>query len=197
MSDQRARQQVIHPSTILVFLLLTSLAALFVGLSGAYIYSRFTSGISAPFPPIMFYVTIVLLGVANYFMQKAKTTMVSKSMDDVMKNLAISLGFTVVFAVIQVMGWVEFFTGENAIQKSNTLAYLLVISSLHHLHVIAGIPFLVFFMRKLKKASAPRKQLLMKNVQYMKGLARYWRFIDVLWILLVGMLLISAFIPGA
>ena len=195
MSQSQVRQSVVHPSTIVIFLLLASLAALFIGLSGAYIYSRFNSDVPAPYPPVMFYITIVLLGVANWYIQKARNSMVEKSMDNVMRSLYICLGFTVVFAIIQVLGWIEFFTGENAIQKSNTLAYLLVISSLHHLHVIAGLPFLGIFIWRLRKAEVSRKRLLMKNVQYVKGLARYWRFIDILWILLVAMLLISALLP--
>ena len=194
MSDQTTQQPLIHPSTIVMTLLLMGLSALFVGLCGAYIYSRVTTGIEAPFPPIMFYVTIVLLLVANRFVRRASDTMHDGSMDDVMRNLWIGLAVTAVFAVAQVIGWIQFFTGEQAIQQSNTLAYLFVLSALHHLHVVAGMPFLVYFILRLRRIPIVDIQLEARNLRYVKGLSRYWNFIDVLWILLVAMLLGSAFI---
>jgi cytochrome c oxidase subunit 3 len=175
-------------------LILMGITALFVGLCGAYLYSRFTTGIEAPFPPIMFYVTIALLLLANRLVRTANKRMQADDMDKVMEYLIAGLAVTVIFAITQVLGWVEFFTGEQAIQKSNTLAYLFVLSALHHLHVVAGIPFLLYFIIKLYRTPVVDLQLQAKNKRYVKGLSRYWNFIDVLWILLVGMLLVSAFI---
>lgn len=194
MSTKPAQEPAIHPSTIAITLVLMGVTALFVGLCGAYIYSRITTGIDAPFPPIMFYVTIVLLLVANRLVRAANNRMQEENMERVMEYLIAGLTVTVIFAITQVLGWVEFFTGEQAIQQSNTLAYLFVLSALHHLHVVAGIPFLLYFIIKLHRTPIVDLQLQAKNKRYVKGLARYWNFIDVLWILLVAMLLASAFI---
>jgi len=194
MSSKPAQEPVIHPSNIVMSLVLMGITALFVGLSGAYIYSRVTTGISAPFPPVMFYVTVVLLLAANRIIRVAKQRMWDESMDNVMKLLVAGLIVTFVFAVIQVLGWLEFFSGDQAIQKSNTLAYLFVLSALHHLHVVAGMPFLLYFIIKLHRTPVVDLQLQPKNKRYVKNLARYWNFIDVLWILLVAMLVGSAFI---
>lgn len=195
MSETRVQQQpLIHPSTIVMTLVLASITALFIGLTGAYIYSRVQTGIEAPYPPVMFYVTIVLLVAANRFISSAKDDMYADNMEKVENKLRIGLAITVVFAITQIVGWIQFFTGPNAIQESNTLAYLFVISVLHHAHVIVGIPFLLVFVIKLHKTPVVDLQLSDRNKRYVKSLSRYWNYIDVLWILLVAMLLASAFI---
>ena len=194
MSTKPAQQLVIHPSTIAMTLVLMGITALFVGLCGAYIYSRVTTGIGSPLPPVMFYVTIILLLTANRLLRAAHMKMSEDTMEKVMPLLVAGLAVTFIFAVTQVIGWVQFFTGEQAIQKSNSLAYLFVLSAIHHLHVVAGMPFLIYFIIKLHRTHVVDLQLLDNNKRYMRNLARYWNFIDVLWILLVGMLLVSAFI---
>ena len=77
-------------------------------------------------------------------------------------------------------------------------AYLYLLSGVHFLHVIAGIPFLVQFIitsrKKMKEPvsvlvyfSDPAKKLRLRL------LSMYWHFLDGLWIFLVLVLFLMWF----
>jgi cytochrome c oxidase subunit 3 len=182
----RSDEPVIAPGTIILTLVLTGISALFVGTSGAYFYSLYTSGAKAPLPPIIFLVNIPVLSLATVSIRKAKS-MYATAYGRSQKALIICLFLTVVFTVLQVWGWSHFFR-NLPFHISQPRSYLFLLSAMHLTHVIAGMPFLVWFQWIARPKTTISRRTDTWLAGYLQGLVRYWRFIDILWILLVFML---------
>jgi cytochrome c oxidase subunit 3 len=92
--------------------------------------------------------------------------------------------------VMQMIAWTMLIQNNIYLGSSTTAAFLYVISFVHLVHVVAGIPFLYLFYRAAKKRmvdpvtvlvyfSDPEKQLKLRL------LTVYWHFLDFLWVYLV------------
>jgi len=106
------------------------------------------------------------------------------------RALVATMVLSVVFMIVQFIGWRQLFNQDIFINSSNSASYLYVISALHFAHVIAGLPFLGVFLwrarRDMKEPvtvlvyfSDPEKRLRLRL------LTIYWHFLDALWIYLV------------
>lgn len=179
-----------HPKNILLALLLISLAGLFLSLSAAFVYSRVQSG-QPPIklPGIFIFNTLILLG-SSATMVWAKRAYKADHTLNYQRALVATMVLSVVFMLVQFIGWRQLFNQEIFINSSNSASYLYVISALHFAHVIAGLPFLGVFLwrarRDMKEPvtvlvyfSDPEKRLRLRL------LTIYWHFLDGLWIYLV------------
>lgn len=179
-----------HPKNILLALLLISLAGLFLSLSAAFVYSRVQSG-QPPIklPGIFIFNTLILLG-SSATMVWAKRAYKADHTLNYQRALVATMVLSVVFMIVQFIGWRQLFNQEIFINSSNSASYLYVISALHFAHVIAGLPFLGVFLwrarRDMKEPvtvlvyfSDPEKRLRLRL------LTIYWHFLDGLWIYLV------------
>ncbi len=110
--------------------------------------------------------------------------------------LLLTIIISVVFMIFQVIGWQVLFQQNIFVDTNNSAGYLYVISGLHFLHIIAGLPFLILFLRTAKKKmqspvsvlvyfSDPEKRLKLRL------LTLYWHFLDGLWIYLVLFFIIN------
>jgi cytochrome c oxidase subunit 3 len=179
-----------HPKNILLALLLISLAGLFLSLSAAFVYSRVQSG-QPPIklPGIFIFNTLILLG-SSATMVWAKRAYKADHTLNYQRALVTTMVLSVVFMIVQFIGWRQLFNQDIFINSSNSASYLYVISALHFAHVIAGLPFLGVFLwrarRDMKEPvtvlvyfSDPEKRLRLRL------LTIYWHFLDALWIYLV------------
>ena len=188
-----------HPKNIILVLLLMGLSTIFIALSLAYVYNRVNQHLPPLRLPILFlFNTLILLG--------SSTTMVwaKKSyLDDHTENYQRALWFTLVlsllFMVAQAIAWYMLFSDGVLMSSDNSAGYLYVISGLHFAHVIAGLPFLGYFIHQaryhmkepvsvLVYFSDPEKRLNLRL------LGIYWHFLDVLWIYLIIFFYINYFI---
>lgn len=98
--------------------------------------------------------------------------------------------------IAQAWGWYWLFSNNLKLNTSTTVGYLYVISILHLLHVVAGLPFLYIFWNTAKKRmvepvsvlvyfSDPEKRLKLRL------LTIYWHFLDILWIYLALFFLVN------
>lgn len=173
-------------------LLLAGVSTLFLGASAAYLYTRFTTGVPAPWPSWLFYLNIPILFFASRMMREVKRYWHEMSDGAVKRKLQGVLVLTAVFIALQVIGWLTFFDAERSISTSQTLSFLFVLSGLHMLHVLGGLPFLISAILKFRRY---RRELLPDGARfgrYLRSLALYWQFLDILWILLVVLLTASA-----
>ena len=179
-----------HPKNILLALLLISLSGLFLSLSVAFVYSRVQNG-QPPIklPGIFIFNTLILLG-SSAAMVWAKRAYKADHTLNYQRALVATMALSVVFMVVQFIGWQQLFSQEIFINSSNSASYLYVISALHFAHVIAGLPFLGIFLWRARKEmkepvtvlvyfSDPEKRLRLRL------LTIYWHFLDALWIYLV------------
>jgi len=179
-----------HPSNIILTLTLFSMTALFLAFSVAYMYTRIEMNIPPiKLPAIFILNTIILLG-SSATMMRAKKAYLRDDTDGYINALIFTLVLSVLFLIAQFIGWVQLFQNSIPINHNTTASYLYVISGMHFLHVIGGIPFLIYFIYVAKKHmkepvsvlvyfSDPAKRLRLRL------LTIYWHFIDALWIYLV------------
>ncbi len=181
---------VFHPKNILLFLTLAGLSMLFLSLSFAYVYTRSLSKLPPLQLPWLCYVnTLVLLG-SSYSLWQSKKAYLEDRTDKYQVNLYITILLSLIFLVLQVIAWYSLFSKNIMIQTDNSAGYLYVISGLHFFHVVAGLPFLFYFIIQARKYmiepvsvlvyfSDPHKRLNLRLISI------YWHFLDILWIYLM------------
>ncbi len=181
-----------HPTKILIYLLLAGLTMIFVGLTAAYLYTRLEQGIAPIHIPIIFIVnTLILLGT-GLLIRDANKAYLDDDTKRYQRNLLITICLTLLFMGLQAVGFYQLMETNRQLFMANDTArsYLQVLTFLHFLHVLGGLPFLILFYRISKKKmidpvsvliyfSDPEKKLRLQL------LTIYWHFLDVLWIYLI------------
>ncbi|MBL7828519.1 MAG: cytochrome c oxidase subunit 3 [Saprospiraceae bacterium] len=179
-----------HPKNLMLFFLLAGLSLLFLALTVSYVYIRTTNGVPAVHVPFLFIFNTIVLLASSWTMVKAKQAYTNDDTLGYQRNLMRTIQLSIVFMVFQVVAWSWLFRQNIQLHTSTTTAFLYVISLVHLLHVLAGIPFLFLFYRAAKKQmvdpvtvliyfSDPEKRLKLRL------LTIYWHFLDVLWVYLV------------
>lgn len=191
MMANTRQDYIIHPYNIMITLVLGGITAMFLGFSCAYMYSRFQGNTPPiPLPSLFYFNSAVLLGSSLTLMAAQR----SYKQDDTTgykRWLLYTIIITFIFLVLQIIAWNQLFGNDILINHSTTASYLYVISGLHFVHVIAGLPFLIWFLWTAKKKliepvsvlvyfSDPHKRLSLKLITV------YWHFLDALWIYLVA-----------
>ena len=190
------QQFMFHPYNVMLVILLFGLSMLFLALTIAYAYTKFTMKIeSISVPPMFILNTAVLLG-SSYTMIQAKQAYISDDTEGYQKQLQYTIRLSVLFLALQVITWLWLFkVNAVGLGTSTAAGYLYVISFVHLMHVVAGLPFIYWFWKTAKKVmvepvsvlvyfSDPEKRLKLRL------LTLYWHYLDALWIYLVLFLLV-------
>ncbi|MEZ5647493.1 MAG: cytochrome c oxidase subunit 3 [Alphaproteobacteria bacterium] len=180
-----------HPNNIMLALLLFGLSFLFLALTISYTYIRVTMGVPPVQLPVLFLVNTLLLLGSSYTMIRAKRCYLDDQTEAYQQSLKYTIVLSVLFMLMQVVGWWWLFRmNQIGLGSSTTAGFLYVISFTHLAHVVAGLPFLVLFYRTARKRmvdpvtvlvyfSDPEKRLKLRL------LTIYWHFLDILWVYLV------------
>lgn len=179
-----------HPYNVLLILLIVSLSVLFLSLSISFVYTRIQNASPPIQLPLIFLFNTLVLLASSGTMIYAKRAYIADSTERYKLALAVTMGLSVIFLILQIFGWMSLFANNISITSSNSAGYLYVISGLHFAHVIGGFPFLGYFIwqahKKMKEPvsvlvyfSDPEKRLKLRL------LTIYWHFLDALWIYLV------------
>ena len=179
-----------HPNNVILVLVLFGITVLFLAFSISFIYTRVQADLPPiKLPAIFLFNTIILLG-SSATMMWAKRSYLQDNTQNYQNALWATIGLSLVFLVMQFIGWYQLFSQEIYIHTDSSAGYLYVISGLHFAHVIAGLPFLGVFLwvarKRMKEPvsvlvyfSDPEKRLKLRL------LTMYWHFLDALWIYLV------------
>ena len=190
------RNFLIHPSYIILFLVIAGISSLFLGFTGAYLYNRIEQGVPpVQLPSLFYWNTLILLttsGVLIWAKHCYKTDRTSKYK----LSLALTLLLTGIFLISQILAWQQLRGNEIFVNYNNMASYLYVISGIHFAHVIVGIPFLAYFLYiAVTRMNTPVSVLIYFSDKAKKRrldlLNIYWHFLDGLWIYLVVFFLIN------
>lgn len=186
-----------HPWNVMLFLVLAGISALFLALSVSFVYTRIEHGLGAIRIPWLFaFNTLILLG-SSWTMKRAKKAYLEDDTAVYQQSLRLTIWLSVFFLVMQFFAWSQLFSQDIFLNPSNNAVnYLYLLSALHFAHVIAGLPFLLMFLRAAKLQmkepvtvlvyfSDPEKRLKLRL------LTIYWHFLDLLWIFLVLFLFVN------
>ncbi|MCB0600967.1 MAG: cytochrome c oxidase subunit 3 [Saprospiraceae bacterium] len=186
-----------HPYNIFMLLLIGSISALFLGLTGAYLYTRFVQGFAPVQIPILFLVTTCILLASSLFINRAYRAYLDDQTEMYQRYLWFTLVLTLLFLGGQWLGWHTLLSHHLSLKSGQGAAYLYLLSIVHFVHVLAGLPFLIAFLvvahRKMKEPlsvmiyfSDPEKRLKLRLIRL------YWHFLDILWVFLVTILFINS-----
>lgn len=193
------RNYVVHPLFIILTLVLASVTALFLGFSIAYLYSRIQGGLSPVSVPSLFYFNTIFLFATSYLLVKTHKAYEEDQTTLYKQLLWCILALTVCFLLFQIVAWRQMLEMNISITHSTLGAYLYVISGVHFAHVIAGIPFLVYFIHDARLRLVEPISVLIylsdpAKKRKLKALSIYWHYLDFLWIYLVIFFLINKFV---
>lgn len=194
--NSTTRSLVLHPYNIFLTLTLASLTVIFLSLSAAFVYSRVESNMPPIQLPIIFYFNTIILIGSSFTMRWAKQCYLNDNTEKYQLALLVTIILTIIFMFCQYIGWSDLFSRKLFLGSDNSSSYLYLISGLHFVHVVAGLPFLILFLitarKKMKEPvsvlvyfSDPLKRLKLRL------LTIYWHFLDILWIYLVLFFLIN------
>jgi len=163
---------------------------LFLALSGAYLYSRFQHDLPPIRLPWLFFVnTVVLLG-SSWTLLRAQRAYREDDTTDYQRQLYATLALSMIFLILQALAWAQLFQQRLFVDSDLATSYVYALSILHFLHVIGGIPFLAWFAWQARTRMKEPVSVLIYFSDPDKRLgllllARYWHFLDLLWIYLV------------
>lgn len=198
MSDKQ-NEFLFHPKNIMMAFSLFGLCAMFLSLTISYVYTRVTMGGEAIQVPWIFLVNTGVLLYSSWTMIQARKSYQNDDTSGYLTLLKRTIYLSTLFMILQGVGWYLLFQNNITLQSSNGSGYLYVISILHLVHVVGGLPFLIYFYKKAKKSmidpvtvgvyfSDPGRRLSLRL------LTVYWHFLDLLWIYLVLFFLINSLI---
>lgn len=190
------KDYVVHPQYIIMVLILAGITALFLGFTFAYLYNRTQQGIPPVGLPNLFYWNTLLLLGSSYTLLRAKKEYLNDDTTRYKYALLSTLVLTLGFLGAQIVAWNQLMSMDVFINSSTMASYLYVISGLHFAHVIAGIPFLCYFIFVAhKRMKSPVSVLIYfsdpDKKRRLNLLNIYWHFLDGLWIYLVLFFLIN------
>ncbi|MDF1698511.1 MAG: cytochrome c oxidase subunit 3 [Saprospiraceae bacterium] len=193
---EKERNFLIHPSYILMFLLLAGITSLFLGFSGAYLYNRIQQEIPPIELPSLFYFNTLILIASSIVLKWAKQAYLNDNTRNYKIALLVTLVLTICFLISQIFAWQQLQASDIFVNYNNMASYMYLISGLHFAHVVAGIPFLVIFVvNAVRKMKSPVSVLIyfsdLKKKRRLDLFNIYWHFLDGLWIYLVLFFLIN------
>ena len=179
-----------HPFKIYLFFLLAGITALFLGATGAYLYTRVQTGMTPiAVPPIFFCNTLVLLS-SSLTLHWANRAYLRDNTRQYQYALAATLALTLLFMTLQYVGWQVLVARNAAMTTGPGAAYIHAISILHFLHILGGLPFLcLFFGTAILRMREPVSVLVYfadpAKLLKLNLLTTYWHYLDALWVYLV------------
>lgn len=198
MKPFQERSYWIHPSSIMMVLILLGITALFGALSFAYVYSRVDKGMFSIQVPWLFIFNTFILAATSIFIQLCRKYFDIKNERLILRYGLLTLVFTMLFLILQAVAWNQLLSQQIRPGSSGGYGFLYAISILHFLHVFAGIPFLLRILMPLyvanKEGNAALYFLSDENRRKLKHTSWYWHFIDIVWIYLMVFFLVNSFI---
>ena len=191
------RIEKIHPHKMLLYLGIVGSSLVFFFMLVAFALTRPKNiPLEYFYFPKAFVVSTVILLLSAFSVSKVLSLFVQEEVRSLKNVLAITLGLGIAFTISQVFGWLELYNAKVFFQNEIAGAYLYVISGLHGVHLLGGLIFLTTLLVQMVRVEKdPVKALIVFTNPYQRiryeMLAKYWHFMDILWIILFFYFLFS------
>jgi cytochrome c oxidase subunit 3 len=175
------------PSSTAIWVVLFAISMMFAAFTSALVVRKGSSLDWRTFklPSILFFNTLILfassvsLEVARrriaLFMGNLKAQVESPA-----RELYVTLSLGILFVAGQYVAWSQLRAEGLYLATNPSSSFFYVLTVTHALHVLGGLGGLVYVIRKLGKSSLRRSTL--------DATARYWHFMDLLWLYLLLLL---------
>lgn len=174
----------IHPHKFTLWVGIGSIIMMFAGLTSAYIVKRNQANWVTFELPVAFWYSTAVIILSSLTLHMASKAFKERAMANYRKLMAVTLVLGVLFMILQVIGFNDFWKAGMTLQANVSYSFLYVIVGLHGLHVAGGVIALV--VMSLKAFSIKSRTYSFVPVDL---ISTYWHFVDILWIYLLIFLL--------
>jgi cytochrome c oxidase subunit 3 len=169
-----------------LWILLTAVIMLFAGLTSAYIVLRgVPTWQNIALPSLIWPNTAVLL-MSSVAIELSRRAVRRNQLESMKRWLAVGGLFGVAFLVGQVAAWRQLVGMGVYLPSTLQSSFFYVLTGLHGIHLLGGVGALIYVMGK-----AVKNRLTVLNHEPLSLCATYWHVMDVLWLFLFLLLLLS------
>jgi cytochrome c oxidase subunit 3 len=175
------------PSSTAIWVVLFAVAMMFAAFTSALIVRKGSSLDWRTFtlPSILYFNTLLLLAssVTLEVSRRRVATFMGgpkSQVESPARWLYITLFLGLLFVAGQYIAWSQLSSEGLYLATNPSSSFFYVLTATHAVHVLGGLGGLIYVIRKLRKSSLRRNTL--------DATARYWHFMDVLWLYLLCLL---------
>ena len=176
----------VHPHKFALWLGIGSIIMMFAGLTSAVIVKRSQANWNPVEIPMVFYISTAVMLLSSFLIYRSEKAFANRKMKEYRMLITASLALGILFIVLQVIGFNQYWKDGLRLNSSPVSFQLLfVVVSLHALHVLGGIIALIVMV--VRSFSISKKYYSNISLQLA---STYWHFVDVLWIYLLLFLIL-------
>jgi cytochrome c oxidase subunit 3 len=139
-------------------------------------------------PKILWFTTAALLA-SSVTLEAARKALTRNHTPQAFRLLAGTTALAFFFLFGQAFAWMAVLHSGISLQHNPHSWFIFLFTGLHGLHILLGIAGLLYLLARTRvPASGPKYQ--MKTRVVMRGVALFWHYLDFLWVVLFGLLLI-------
>ena len=178
------------PSSTGIWVVLFAITMMFAAFTSALVVRKGSSldWQSFTLPSILYFNTLLLLASSvtlEVSRRRVATFMggLKSQVESPVRWLYITLFLGLLFVAGQYVAWSQLSAQGLYLATNPSSSFFYVLTATHALHVLGGLGGLIYVIRKLNKSALRRNTL--------DATARYWHFMDVLWLYLILLLWIK------
>jgi cytochrome c oxidase subunit III len=178
------------PSATAIWVVLFAITMMFAAFTSALVVRKGSSFDWQAFdlPSILYFNTLLLLA-SSVTLEVARRRVsafmggLTSQIENPARWLYITLVLGLLFLTGQYVAWTQLRARGLYLATNPSSSFFYVLTVTHALHVLGGLGGLIYVIRKLSKLALRRHQL--------EATARYWHFMDFLWLYLILLLWIK------
>jgi len=178
------------PSSTGIWVVLFAITMMFAAFTSALIVRKGSSldWQSFTLPSILYFNTLLLLA-SSVTLEVSRRRVaafmggLNSQVESPARWLYITLFLGLLFVAGQYVAWSQLSAQGLYLATNPSSSFFYVLTATHALHVLGGLGGLIYVIRKLSKSALRRNTLV--------ATARYWHFMDVLWLYLILLLWIK------
>lgn len=185
--------------SIILYALFTALSTVFLAITAAFIYTRFTNPNFQFYLPSIFHANTAIILASSFTLMFAIKSQQDNNEQGYMQAMGVTFLLGCAFLIFQTMGWVEMHRQGFTLNDKSSSAYLYILSGLHFLHVLGGLGVMaVSLFKSYLRLNDPVQELLFSvdptRKTRIRLLGTYWHFVDVLWVYLYVFFVVNALV---
>ncbi len=185
-----ARKYSPPPSSTAIWVVLFAITMMFAAFTSALVVRKGSSLDWQAFnlPVILYFNTLILLA-SSVTLEVARRRVsgfmggLTSQIENPSRWLYVTLFLGLLFVAGQYVAWLQLRAEGLYLATNPSSSFFYVLTVTHALHVLGGLGGLIYVIRKLDKLVLRRNQL--------DAAARYWHFVDFLWVYLILLLWIK------
>jgi len=190
LSEIYSNDQDVGLSSIAIMMFIVSEVMLFGGMFAGYFYNMFPAEVWPPantpagVPPLgLALILSVFLISSSATIHVAETKLQEGDNSGFVKWLIITMILAILFISGQAREWSHLMGQDFTISTNSFGTFFYSITGFHGSHVVIGIIMQIFVL-----LMALQKRLTKKKHTIMKATGYYWHFVDVIWLLVLGLI---------